>query len=119
MMAELYESWWEHVKHSLLIDRDAFLRASRYWKADAVYVGDYLAAIVLQNDGEIHLIKLGKHRFTKAHLATYLRYGVTTKVEVTDKASLAFVRRLGFSLHSYDADYEYFIFRKESPCLQS
>ena len=101
-MPDLREIWWSSVKGKLLVDRDTFMRAAEDWTLSPIYVGQELAAILLNQGSEIHLIKLGKHAFLRSRLRDSLvplldSYGsVLTRVETDDVASQAFVKRLGF-----------------------
>lgn len=102
MTDDLYEICWNSLKAKLLVDRDSFMVEARTWAASSIKVGEELAAVVLMRAGEIHIVKLGKHNFTRAHLRTVLRIGMITRVPTDDRESRAFVRRIGFNFIGAD-----------------
>lgn len=99
---DLHEIWWCAVKNDLLVDRDSFMAEAKTWTVTPVHVGGELAAIVLTKGSEIHLIKTGKHQFTRALIRSVLRIGMTTRVPSDKAASRAFVRRMGFNFIGAD-----------------
>lgn len=95
--SSLLDAWWGHAKHELLVDRNTFMREAGKWSVTPIYSGAELAMIVAEKDGEIHLVKFGRHPITLAHLRTTLRTGLETRVPKADLAGRTFVERLGFS----------------------
>ena len=108
MMPDLHEIWWQSVKANLLVDRETFLRDTADWTLSPIYVRNELAAVLLNKGREVHLLKLGKHPFSRSRLRAGLApllktFGsVMTRVGADDVASQAFVRRIGFNFIGTD-----------------